>query len=75
MARPPANIYQKVAAHQTMVTVMYGYVQGRMIENPEMTEWELVKEFHKSNNIDIDVNAFYMQYKSYKQTFNQFQSK
>jgi len=71
--RPKANIYQRVAAHQTMVIILYGWIEGRREENSELTIWECVQQFVKEKDIDCDINTLYQQYKAYAAIFRQFQ--
>jgi hypothetical protein len=69
MARPKANVFQKVAAQQHMVVILYGYVKGRMLEKPDISIWECVKQFAEHNDVDVDLNTLYLQYKSYAAVF------
>jgi hypothetical protein len=71
--RPKANIYQKVAAQQTMVVILYGWVEGRREENNDLTIWECVQQFAQDKDLDCDINTLYQQYKAYAATFRQFQ--
>ncbi len=70
--RPKANIYQKFAAQQTMIVIMYGWIQGKMTENNKLAVWDCVKEFANDNDLDCDVHTLYQQYKAYAATFRQF---
>ena len=71
--RPKANIYQKVAAQQTMVVILYGWVEGRREENHDLTIWECVQQFAQDKDLDCDIHTLYQQYKAYAATFRQFQ--
>ena len=71
--RPKANIYQKVAAQQTMVVILYGWVEGRREENNDLTIWECVQQFAQDKDLDCDIHTLYQQYKTYAATFRQFQ--
>lgn len=71
--RPKANIYQKVAAQQTMVVILYGWVEGRREENNDLTIWECVQQFAQDKDLDYDIHTLYQQYKAYAATFRQFQ--
>ncbi|MFZ1786697.1 MAG: hypothetical protein WAT92_00235 [Saprospiraceae bacterium] len=71
--RPKANIYQKVAAQQTMVVIMYGWIEGKRDSDNNLTVWECVQQFAKEKDIDCDVHTLYQQYKSYAATFREFQ--
>jgi hypothetical protein len=71
--RPKANIYQKVAAQQTMVIILYGWVEGRREENSDLTIWECVQQFAQDKDLDCDIHTLYQQYKAYAATFRQFQ--
>lgn len=72
MSRPKANIYQKVAAQQTMIVIMYGWIEGRKSENQNTNVWQSVQQFHEDNDLDCDVHTLYQQYKAYAATFRQF---
>lgn len=65
MSRPKANIWQRIAAHQTVVIIMYGYVQGCLAQNNNLTVWEIVKTFAKDEDLDADLQTLYNQYKMY----------
>ena len=63
--RPKANIFQKVAAQQTMVVILFGYVEGKRCENNDLTIWECVQQFAREKDVDCDIHTLYQQYKSY----------
>ena len=72
MSRPKANVYQRVAAQQTMIVVLYGYVQGRIAENNNLSVWQCICDFAAINDTDTDNSTLYQQYKNYAATIREF---
>lgn len=71
MAKNCQNVFQRVAAYESVVVVLFGYIKGRQSENPKTTAYQATKDFVKIYNLDNYEIDLYNRYQKFAETFRQ----
>jgi hypothetical protein len=75
MSRNHSNVFQKFSGQQLSVVVMFGYVQGRKVDNDSGSVIDYIRDFADISDAGMDLNTLKARYYNYLKIFRDFQKK